>query len=395
MWLIILNRYFYLNKARFSECVLLQSHFQIEELIGVPLALFPVFNTLKIEYEECGLFQVEEQQYGVYKVGETSSSDSVSDEDHIVSFGGNVTFPSCTCVRWHQTHLPCIHMYAIFRNNKECKYDTLSALYRINPLLDFDYSTIDGKRFNAKDNLKFLAPFQPVASKSCQTGICMLPKPSTQNLVVSQPSSASSKRSVFKEAAVFDEVLLGNLKELQLQLNNLKGAFVDTNYEKSLSEDLSGFIRQMENCGKRPSKSNNKDNSKKGSLSTVSIGAKENKEATLRHTNTQFISMSSFKKTGTPTHQTSTQASLAKNGSLKKTINLISSPNLSSSTSTGAQRNNDASPSPKKQQRVVKIAKVKVGLGSVIKSMRKDNPPDKQSLDPVIKKAKTVLSDSV
>lgn len=380
-----------MNKARFSECVLLQSHFCADEMIGVPLSLLPVFNALKIKYEESTTFQVEEQQFGLFKVfEETKTNEAVFLVEEIVSFGGNVTFPSCTCARWNQTHLPCIHMYAIFRNVEDCKYDSLSPLYRINPFLDFDYSTIDGKRFNAtKDNLGALD--LSVESKSCQTGICIPPQPSTQNLV--SPTTITTKQSVFKEAVVFDSALLTQCKELQTQLCNLKGVFVNSTYEKCLNADLARFIAQMENCGKRLNKNNSKNNT------TKIVGeTKEKDEATLRHTSTQFISMSSFKKCDTtkvsslvkPTknglglntnvkqtnvttsHQSSSATNFQSPSDNKK---ILTSTSTSTSAANLSQQSDvkDSSPAiPKKKRRVVKIAKVQVGADFVIKSISKD-----------------------
>lgn len=360
-----------MNKARFSECILLQSHFRADEVIGVPLSLLPVFNALKIEYEESTTFQVEEQQFGLFKVfEETKTNDAVFFVEEIVSFGGNVTFPSCTCARWNQTHLPCIHMYAIFRSTEHYKYDSLSPLYRINPLLDFDYSTIDGKRFKAtKDNFRDLR-HRSVESKSCQTGICILPQPSTQNLVSTSPSSSSTtKQSVFKEAVVYDDALLTQCKELQVQLCNLRGVFASSSYEKSLNADLARFITQMENCRKRSNnKNNNKDNK-----TTILGGVKDNnEEATLRHTSTQFISMSSFKKSDTVQVQT-------KNDLILKKTDVTSLPKSATSSTTrnslGQSDTKDSSPSsvvPEKKQRIVKIAKVQVGADFVIKSISRD-----------------------
>lgn len=378
-----------MNKARFSECILLQSHFRADEVIGVPLSLLPVFNTLKIEYEESTTFQVEEQQFGLFKVfEETRTNDAIFFVEEIVSFGGNVTFPSCTCARWNQTHLPCMHMYAVFRNAEHCKYDSLSPLYRINPLLDFDYSTIDGKRFKAtKDNLRDLN--RSVESKSCQTGICIPPQPSTQNLV-SSPSSSTTKQSVFKEAVVYDGALLTQCKELQTQLCNLKGVFVSSIYEKCLNVDLARFITQMENCGKRSNKNNSKNNT------TALSGSKENNEATLRHTSTQFISMSSFKKSDTtqahsavviPTkndlaskktdvvyHQSpsSTSSNCQPPSESKKSLTSSSTPSTTADFSQQSDIKDSSPVIPKKKQRVIKIAKVQVGADFVIKSISKD-----------------------
>jgi len=222
-----------------------------------------------------------------------------------------------------------------------------------------------------------------VDSKSCQTGICIPPQPSTQNLVSSSsPSPSTTKQSIFKEAVVFDGALLTQCKELQTQLCNLKGVFVSSTYEKCLNTDLTRFITQLENCGKR----SNKNNSKKITTVTLAGGIKENTETTLRHTSTQFISMSSFKKSDTTTQSTvsavhtnndvvtSRKADTVSNpSSLSSTTSTISSTTSTTKANSLQQSEIITSPAiPKKKKRVVKIAKVQVGADFVIKSINKD-----------------------
>ena len=69
--------------------------------------------------------------------------DAVSKEQHIVSFGSNTIFPACTCGEWKRQALPCWHMFTVFKNFPHMKYDSMSVLYRLNPVFGVDYSCLD------------------------------------------------------------------------------------------------------------------------------------------------------------------------------------------------------------------------------------------------------------
>lgn len=61
---------------------------------------------------------------------------------NIVNFGDATKFPSCTCDEWKKAPLPCRHMFTIFRSLLTFDYDSLSSLYRNNPIFMFDCSII-------------------------------------------------------------------------------------------------------------------------------------------------------------------------------------------------------------------------------------------------------------
>ncbi|XP_063078674.1 uncharacterized protein LOC134468731 [Engraulis encrasicolus] len=64
---------------------------------------------------------------------------------HTVDFGCNTDAPSCTCMDWRRSKLPCKHFCAIFLKNKEWGWEKLHASYRENPLLSLDGHCLPGE----------------------------------------------------------------------------------------------------------------------------------------------------------------------------------------------------------------------------------------------------------
>ena len=50
-----------------------------------------------------------------------------------VSFGGNNEPPLCTCKEWESSHLPCKHMFAVFRHSPDWGFEKLPDTYRNSP----------------------------------------------------------------------------------------------------------------------------------------------------------------------------------------------------------------------------------------------------------------------
>ena len=76
-------------------------------------------------------------QHGTYQV---YSGDK--DENHIVSFGNSMYYPSCNCNHWQQYRFPCIHMCFVFIHVDEWSFDRLPVNYKCNALLNIDYNCI-------------------------------------------------------------------------------------------------------------------------------------------------------------------------------------------------------------------------------------------------------------
>ena len=73
---------------------------------------------------------------------EVHSQTATLDVWYKVSFGKHAATPSCTCKEWHRTHLPCKHMFAIFRHKPDWGFDNLNKAYRTSPFFTLDEDLI-------------------------------------------------------------------------------------------------------------------------------------------------------------------------------------------------------------------------------------------------------------
>ncbi|XP_028417456.1 uncharacterized protein LOC114541851 [Dendronephthya gigantea] len=69
--------------------------------------------------------------------GEFKVKSSLSTKAYLVIFGNKSTYPSCQCLDWQKHHLPCKHFCAVFQHT-QWKWDSLSSLYKNNPLFCLD-----------------------------------------------------------------------------------------------------------------------------------------------------------------------------------------------------------------------------------------------------------------
>ena len=248
-------------------------HYQLA--LGIPLGLLPAYQRLRDEINASD-FQFEEQQIGVFNVVRNLDFDpsapetnSISREENLVVFGGNHVYPSCTCVAWCQTHVPCIHMFAIFRFVPGWKYDSMSALYRINPLFDIDYSACTPEPLDCQ--------IAERADVGCQI--------TTKLAYASQKELQSSPRptsKIFVSETPTSIPLLINLKNFKTQIEELDQVFSDKRYRNHLHTELDSLIGRFEEKLKAAT---SRKNSNLGS-SLSSSG--------LRQTSEKFVSMNEF-----------------------------------------------------------------------------------------------------
>lgn len=65
------------------------------------------------------------------------------DKRYIVNFGCEKSMPSCTCPDWNSWHLPCKHMFAIFRLFPEWNWYKLPTTYLESPYLTADNEALN------------------------------------------------------------------------------------------------------------------------------------------------------------------------------------------------------------------------------------------------------------
>jgi hypothetical protein len=56
-----------------------------------------------------------------------------------------MTMPSCSCVQFQRTHLPCKHVAAVFGKFEEINFQTLPSFYSNNPMFTVDLSSLNMK----------------------------------------------------------------------------------------------------------------------------------------------------------------------------------------------------------------------------------------------------------
>jgi len=266
-------RYSELNERLYSKCRAVTFHVKHYQLaLGIPLGLLPIYQRMRDEIDSSN-FQFEEQQIGVFNVVKTDfepTETSSLREDNLVIFGGSHVYPSCTCAGWYQTHVPCIHMFAIFRFVPGWKYDSLSVLYRLNPLLDIDYSAC------APEPL--ICHIAERADVACQITTKLAHASSRQS------SSAALPSNIFVSDVPTSIPLLINLKNFKTQIQELDKVFSDKRYSKHLQNEIDTLIDKFE--VKVKAATSRENSGLDGSLSSKG----------LRQTNDKFVSMNAVIK---------------------------------------------------------------------------------------------------
>ena len=94
-----------------------------------------------VDTEQKGTKEIDSQNSS-YSQFDSTLNQSNDVEEHTVSFGDFTSYPFCTCFYWQRCKLPCVHMFTIFHAFPGWNYDMLSPVYRMNSVLQFDYSCI-------------------------------------------------------------------------------------------------------------------------------------------------------------------------------------------------------------------------------------------------------------
>ena len=149
-------------------------------LQGVPKGLLPYVHKIHDLFHQ-NTFNISEDQTGIFSITCEDSQDDISakeeekDNSHenndkgnhnsnietfetafstiryltnaevgnfTVSFGDSSSYPFCTCSYWNTYKFPCVHMAGVFCNIPGWRFHMLSPLYRFNPVIDIDYSSI-------------------------------------------------------------------------------------------------------------------------------------------------------------------------------------------------------------------------------------------------------------
>ena len=146
--------------------------------------------------------------------------------EYTISFGDSYSHPFCTCSHWLLYRLPCVHMFAVFSKVPGWRYDMLSPLYRVSPVLDIDYSCIN------------YPIIRSLADQNCQTYIPAVVSVETQ-------THFTQEANIFENLnvkGVATEQLLGQTKDFFQCINKMAFLFKD----KFLHRKLCGQLKQLE-----------------------------------------------------------------------------------------------------------------------------------------------------
>ena len=143
-----------------------------------------------------------------------------------VSFGGQDATPSCMCDDWQRTHLPCKHMFAIFKHKPDWGFESLSKKYRNSPFFTLDEvvilpidnlhvepaefskeePVIDGtkeshsqERENNKENLPYPKRFNKTVAAQCRD---LMNQAKSLTFIVDDPDTLEQVRKTLQRCVV-------------------------------------------------------------------------------------------------------------------------------------------------------------------------------------------------
>ena len=96
--------------------------------------------------------------------------------------------PSCECMSWQRTRLPCKHMFAIFMHHPQWNWDSLPANYRESAFINLDYDLLEGNLLNQSSSSTDST--SPSSTSECTSNI----DDGDDHLSASGPDEPPSKR---------------------------------------------------------------------------------------------------------------------------------------------------------------------------------------------------------
>ena len=179
-------------------------------------------STLPISVAACTSGTFKHTQESHSEASEVMEAGQQRDEV-IVTFGDLYSYPFCTCSHWQFYKLPCVHMFAIYRQIPGWNYDMLSPLYRSNSVLNIDHSCLDSDSNNT-------------ANKYCQT---------TTDDIYKEKHTMEESTFLSVEQIEFNMALLQQCKDFLQNIDKLAFLFRDRMHHKKLREDLNVLLNEV------------------------------------------------------------------------------------------------------------------------------------------------------
>ncbi|XP_057307938.1 uncharacterized protein LOC130645843 isoform X2 [Hydractinia symbiolongicarpus] len=157
---------------------------------------------------------------------EELSKDVLQSGEFTVSFGDLWNYPFCTCSYWQMYKLPCVHMFAVFCEVPDWKYDMLAPLYRFANVLHFDYSCVDTEIDNKSSS----------SDACCQTTIL------SQSVEIQKDLN---EENLFIRPPSVDKNFLHQCNEFLLHFDKLAILFKDKKLYKTLRHELQSLRNDL------------------------------------------------------------------------------------------------------------------------------------------------------
>ena len=168
---------------------------------------------------------------------EVHSQTSMLDVWCKVTFGGHDATPSCTCKEWQRTHLPCKHMFAIFRHKPDWGFENLSEAYRTSPffILDEDLIFPNNNNNNTQPVIEFTKEERMAADSEEIDNLMNIDKGN-------RPLPSRFKKTVAAQC-----------RELMNQAKSLTYIVDDTDILVQVGKSLKNCVKIMENSAPKAS----------------------------------------------------------------------------------------------------------------------------------------------
>lgn len=157
-----------------------------------------------------------------------------------VTFGGHDATPSCTCKEWQRTHLPCKHMFAIFRHKPDWSFENLSEAYRTSPFFILDEDLIFPNNNNNNNNT------QPVIEFTKEERMAADSEEIDNLMNIDKGNRPLPNR--------FKKTVAAQCRELMNQAKSLTYIVDDTDILVQVRKSLENCVKIMENSAPKASK---------------------------------------------------------------------------------------------------------------------------------------------
>ena len=158
-----------------------------------------------------------------------------------VQFGNKDTWPSCECIDWERTRLPCKHFFAVFQCLPEWSFENLPEHYRQSPFLTLDQRVIFGVHQASDKNQDNLPNEHPPFPSSYNI------EKTESTLPCSQPpaNQSDNRYGEFQKHKRFCKTAATQCRELLNEIKNLTFITEDIDVIKDVNNTLHLCVEKL------------------------------------------------------------------------------------------------------------------------------------------------------